>query len=52
MADAYICLEHLKSIFNISDGDVLRAMEVKIKRADDNLKHAEAKEKREKMLNE
>lgn len=52
MADAYICLEFLKSIFHISESDVLRAVEVKLKREDDNLKHAEAKEKREKMLNE
>jgi hypothetical protein len=52
MADAYICLEFLKSIFHISESDVLRAVEVKLKREDDNLKHAEAKEKREKMSNE
>lgn len=52
MADAYICLEHLKIVFNISDSDVSRAIDVKIKRAEDNLKHTEAKEKRERMLNE
>jgi len=52
MADAYICLEFLKSIFHISESDVLRAVEVKLKREDDNLKHTEAKEKRERMLNE
>lgn len=52
MADAYICLEYLKSIFHISDADVSRAIDVKIKRAEDRLKHTEAEEKREKMLNE
>lgn len=52
MADAYICLEYLKIVFNISDSDVSRAIDVKIKRAEDRLKHAEAKEKRERMLNE
>ena len=31
MADAYICLEFLKSIFHISESDVLRAVEVKLK---------------------
>lgn len=34
MADAYICLEFLKSIFHISESDVLRAVEVKLKRED------------------
>lgn len=52
MADAYICLEFLKSIFHISESDVLRAIDVKLKREDDNLKHAEAEKNREKMLNE
>lgn len=52
MADAYICLEYLKSIFHISDADVSRAIDVKIKRAEDRLKHTEAEENREKMLNE
>ncbi|RHT38423.1 hypothetical protein DW790_05750 [Firmicutes bacterium AM31-12AC] len=52
MADAYNSLELLKSIFHISESDVLRAIDVKLKREDDNLKHAEAEKNREKMLNE
>ncbi len=52
MADAYICMEFLKSIFHINNDDVIRAIDVKLKRDDDNLKHAEAAKNREKMLNE
>lgn len=45
-------MEFLKSIFHISNDDVIRAIDVKLKREDDNLKHAEAVKNREKMLNE
>ena len=32
MADAYICLELLKSIFNISEEDMQKAVDVKLER--------------------
>lgn len=32
MADVYICLEFLKSIFNIHESDVFRAIDVKLER--------------------
>lgn len=38
MADAYICLEFLKSIFDITEDDVKRAIDVKLLRERNNQK--------------
>jgi hypothetical protein len=38
MADAYICLEFLKSIFDITESDVKRAIDVKLLRERNNQK--------------
>lgn len=38
MADAYICLEFLKSIFDVTEDDVKRAIDVKLLRERNNQK--------------
>lgn len=38
MSDAYICLEFLKSIFDITESDVKRAIDVKLLRERNNQK--------------
>ena len=43
MADVYICLEFLKSIFNIHESDVFRAIDVKLEREEALQKRLEMK---------
>lgn len=43
MADVYICLEFLKSIFNIDEPDLRKAMDVKLKREENILNREDRK---------